>query len=106
MNDDILHNATMQNISVIFVTNRERIFGLSDQVIDIKPSRTLLDVGTDNSQLLNASLYMGWRYPYMTGTEYFEFLEMFISAVKCCWPNLFLRFEDFVQQTAMQQLNH
>jgi malate dehydrogenase (oxaloacetate-decarboxylating) len=125
MIDDILHNATKQNIAVIVVTDGERILGLGDQGIGgmgipigklslytacggIKPSRTLpilLDAGTNNSQLLNDPLYMGWRHPRITGAEYFEFIDMFISAVKRRWPNVLLQFEDFAQQTAMPLLN-
>ncbi|EPY7192361.1 NAD-dependent malic enzyme [Klebsiella quasipneumoniae] len=125
MIDDILHNATKQNIAVIVVTDGERILGLGDQGIGgmgipigklslytacggINPSRTLpilLDAGTNNSQLLNDPLYMGWRHPRITGAEYFEFIEMFISAVKRRWPNVLLQFEDFAQQTAMPLLN-
>ncbi|WP_436851414.1 NAD-dependent malic enzyme [Enterobacter hormaechei] len=125
MIDDILHNATKQNIAVIVVTDGERILGLGDQGIGgmgipigklslytacggINPSRTLpilLDAGTNNSQLLNDPLYMGWRHPRITGAEYFEFIEMFISAVKRRWPNVLLQFEDFAQQTAKPLLN-
>lgn len=125
MIDDILHNATKQNIKVIVVTDGERILGLGDQGIGgmgipigklslytvcggISPTQTLpilLDVGTNNSQLLNDPLYMGWRHPRITGDEYFEFVDMFISAVKRRWPDVLLQFEDFAQHTAMPLLN-
>ncbi len=103
MIDEILHNATKQNISVIVVTDGERILGtgrsgelaawgipigklsLYTACGGIKPSHTLpilLDAGTNNSQLLNDPLYMGWRHPRITGDAYFEFVEMFIRAVK------------------------
>ena len=124
MIDEILHNATKQNISVIVVTDGERILGLGDQGIGgmgipigklslytacggIKPSHTLpilLDAGTNNSQLLNDPLYMGWSHPRITGDAYFEFVEMFIRAVKRRWPDVLLQFEDFAQQTAMPLL--
>ncbi|CNK04499.1 malate dehydrogenase [Yersinia frederiksenii] len=125
MLDDILHNATKQNIKVIVVTDGERILGLGDQGIGgmgipigklslytvcggISPAQTLpilLDVGTNNSQLLNDPLYMGWRHPRITADEYFEFVDMFISAVKRRWPNVLLQFEDFAQHTAIPLLN-
>lgn len=73
----------------------------------INPANTLpilLDVGTNNSQLLNDPLYMGWRHPRITGEEYFEFVDMFINAVKRRWPEVLLQFEDFAQQTALPLL--
>ncbi len=47
---------------------------------------------------------MGWRHPRITGDAYFEFVEMFIRAVKRRWPDVLLQFEDFAQQTAMPLL--
>lgn len=122
--DDILHNATKQHIRVIVVTDGERILGLGDQGIGgmgipigklslytvcggINPANTLpilLDVGTNNPQLLNDPLYMGWRHPRISGEEYFEFVDMFIRAVKRRWPEVLLQFEDFAQQTALPLL--
>ncbi|MEF3109994.1 NAD-dependent malic enzyme [Raoultella sp. WB_B2P2-3] len=122
--DDILHNASRKNIRVIVVTDGERILGLGDQGIGgmgipigklslytvcggISPEYTLpifLDVGTNNSRLLNDPLYMGWRHPRITGEEYFEFIDLFIGAVKRRWPEVLLQFEDFAQQSAMPLL--
>ncbi|MBK0167408.1 NAD-dependent malic enzyme [Klebsiella sp. S69] len=122
--DDVLHNASRQNIQVIVVTDGERILGLGDQGIGgmgipigklslytvcggISPECTLpifLDVGTNNSRLLNDPLYMGWRHPRITGEEYFEFIDLFIRAVKRRWPDVLLQFEDFAQQSAMPLL--
>ncbi|AKJ42534.1 NAD-dependent malic enzyme [Pragia fontium] len=123
--DDMLQNATKQNVKVIVVTDGERILGLGDQGIGgmgipigklslycacggISPAYTLpvvLDVGTNNQQCLNDPLYMGWRHPRITGDEYFEFVEAFINAVKRRWPNVLLQFEDFAQKTATPLLN-
>lgn len=123
--DDMLQNATKQNVKVIVVTDGERILGLGDQGIGgmgipigklslycacggISPAYTLpvvLDVGTNNQQCLNDPLYMGWRHPRISGDEYYEFVDAFISAVKRRWPNVLLQFEDFAQKNATPLLN-
>ncbi|WP_114191941.1 NAD-dependent malic enzyme [Edaphovirga cremea] len=123
--DDMLQNATKQNVKVIVVTDGERILGLGDQGIGgmgipigklslytacggISPAYTLpvvLDAGTNNQQLLNDPLYMGWRNPRVTGEEYNAFVEEFIQAVKRRWPNVLLQFEDFAQNNATPLLN-
>jgi len=122
--EDMLQNATKQNVKVIVVTDGERILGLGDQGIGgmgipigklslytacggISPAYTLpvvLDVGTNNQQLLNDPLYMGWRHPRITGEEYESFVNDFIHAVKSRWPNVLLQFEDFAQKNAMPLL--
>lgn len=122
--EDMLQNATKQNVKVIVVTDGERILGLGDLGIGgmgipigklslysacggISPAYTLpvtLDVGTNNQQLLNDPLYMGWRQPRIGGEEYRAFLESFISAVKRRWPQALLQFEDFALQNAMPLL--
>ncbi|MGO4998333.1 NAD-dependent malic enzyme [Oceanisphaera sp. W20_SRM_FM3] len=123
--DDILQNATKRNVKVIVVTDGERILGLGDQGIGgmgipigklslytacggISPAYTLpvvLDAGTNNQQLLNDPMYMGWRNPRVTGEEYEAFVDAFIKAVKRRWPNVLLQFEDFAQKNAMPLLN-
>ncbi|EHD20903.1 MULTISPECIES: NAD-dependent malic enzyme [Brenneria] len=123
--DDMLQNATKQNVKVIVVTDGERILGLGDQGIGgmgipigklslytacggISPAYTLpvvLDVGTNNPQRLNDPLYMGWRHPRITDDEYYAFVDEFIQAVKRRWPNVLLQFEDFAQKNATPLLN-
>ncbi|AVR06032.1 NAD-dependent malic enzyme [Pluralibacter gergoviae] len=122
--DDILQNVPNHNIKVIVVTDGERILGLGDQGIGgmgipigklslytacggISPAYTLpvvLDVGTNNQQLLNDPLYMGARHPRITDDEYYQFVDDFIQAVKSRWPNVLLQFEDFAQKNAMPLL--
>ncbi len=118
--DDMLQNATKHNVKVIVVTDSERILGLGDQGIGgmgipigklslytacggISPAYTqpiTLDVGTNNEELLNDPLYMGWRHKRITGDEYYEFVEKFIQAVLRRWPNALLQFEDFAAHHA------
>lgn len=118
--DDILQNATKQNVKVIVVTDSERILGLGDQGIGgmgipigklalysgcggISPAYTLpvtLDVGTDNQELLDDPMYMGWREKRIRGEGYYNFVEEFICAVKQRWPRVLVQFEDFAQGNA------
>ncbi|MGY4493932.1 NAD-dependent malic enzyme [Pseudomonas sp. TE3610] len=122
--DDILRSATKDSVKIIVVTDSERILGLGDQGIGgmgipigklslytacggISPAYTLpivLDVGTNNQELLDDPMYMGWRHPRVTGQEYAEFVDLFIQAVKRRWPNVLLQFEDFAQTNAMPLL--
>ena len=118
--DYMLQNATKQNVKVIVVTDSERILGLGDQGIGgmgipigklalysacggISPAYTLpvtLDVGTNNQELLDDPMYMGWRHERISGDDYFEFVDQFIQTVKDRWPNALVQFEDFAQGNA------
>lgn len=122
--DDILYSATKQNVKVIVVSDCERILGLGDQGVGgmgipigklslytscggISPAYTLpivLDVGTNNPDLLNDPMYMGWRHERITGDEYYEFVDLFVQAVKRRWPTVLLQFEDFAQHAALPLL--
>lgn len=122
--DDILHSATKKNVKVIVVSDCERILGLGDQGVGgmgipigklslytscggISPAYTLpmvLDVGTNNPDLLKDPMYMGWRHERISGDDYYEFVDLFIQAVKRRWPRVLLQFEDFAQHTALPLL--
>ncbi|MES0828458.1 NAD-dependent malic enzyme [Ruegeria sp. SCP11] len=118
--DDILENAILPSVEAIVVTDGERILGLGDQGAGgmgipigklslytaaggISPSVTLpvvLDVGTNNQERLEDPLYIGWRHERVSGDDYFEFVDLFVQAVKRKWPEVLLQFEDFAQQHA------
>ncbi len=122
--DEMLANVTKRNVKVIVVTDGSRILGLGDQGIGgmgipigklslytacggISPAYTLpimLDVGTNNQQLLNDPFYMGWHHERIEQADYDEFLDLFIKAVKKRWPEVLLQFEDFNQTNALPLL--
>ena len=116
--DDIcasLRNRPHEDVDVIVVTDGERILGIGDQGVGglgipigklslytliggIHPERTLpivLDVGTNNKQLLDDPEYLGWRHERIAGKEYDDFVEAFVEAVKIEMPNVCLQWEDF-----------
>ena len=112
--------AEKRNISVIVVTDGERILGLGDQGSGglgipigklslytacggIAPGQTLpiiLDVGTNNQERLDDPEYLGWRHARITGKEYDEFVDHFVQGIKRHFPQVLLQFEDFAQQHA------
>lgn len=123
--DRILDNAAMQNVRVIVVTDGERILGLGDQGAGgmgipigklslysacggIDPATTLpiiLDVGTNNRDLLRDPRYIGWRHERISGQEYYDFVDLFVQAIKRKWPDVLLQFEDFAQTHASPLLD-
>lgn len=123
--DEILANYPQENIDVIVVTDGERILGLGDQGIGgmtipigklslytlfggIHPARTLpilLDVGTNNQELLKDRLYLGWNHARLTGAEYDDFVACFVKAVKKRYPKVLLQWEDFGKNNARRLLD-
>lgn len=122
--DEILHNATKRHVKVVVVTDGSRILGLGDQGVGgmgipigklslytacagISPAYTLpvmLDVGTDNEELLNNPMYIGWPHRRINDDQYAEFVELFIRALEKRWPGVLLQFEDFEQKKALPLL--
>ena len=64
----------------------------------IHPSRAVpvvLDVGTDNLDLLNDETYLGYRHARVRGERYDEFVDRFVQTVTRLYPNAMIHWEDF-----------
>ena len=107
---NVLRNRPHRDVDVIVVTDGQRILGLGDQGIGgmgipigklslytliggIHPARTLpivLDVGTDNVELLEDPQYLGWRHRRIDDDEYYAFIDEFVTAVQEELPDVLL----------------
>ncbi|KAG1681504.1 hypothetical protein FOA52_014010 [Chlamydomonas sp. UWO 241] len=65
----------------------------------------VLDVGTNNQQLLDDPFYMGLRKRRITGAAYYDVVDEFVAAVMARWPNAVLQFEDFSMNHALTLLD-
>jgi len=120
----ILGHPRYDDVKCIVVSDGERILGLGDQgaggmgipigklalytaLGGIPPERCLpilLDVGTDNTDLLGHPLYIGWRNRRVRGADYDAFVDAFVTAVERRWPHVLLQWEDFAGANASRLL--
>jgi malate dehydrogenase (oxaloacetate-decarboxylating) len=122
--DQVFQSISLPAVSLIVVTDGERILGLGDLGSDgmgipvgkvklyvaaggLHPACCLpmcLDVGTNNARLLEDPLYLGWRHPRLEGDEYWGFIEKFVLGVKRNFPEALVQWEDFAKHKAFTLL--
>lgn len=117
---NMVYNYPIKEIDIIVVTDGGRILGLGDLGANgmgipigklalyvaaggINPGRVLpvmLDVGTNNTDLLDDPFYLGINQKRSTGAEYYQIVDEFMKAVTARWPNVLVQFEDFTSDKA------
>ena len=116
----ILGNWPQRDIRVIVVTDGQRILGLGDlgangmgipigklalytACAGLDPRTCLpvtLDVGTNNEELRNDTLDLGYPRKRLEGKAYFDLVEEFVAAVQSRYPDALIQFEDFLTPNA------
>ncbi|KAG6843955.1 hypothetical protein H0H93_016776 [Arthromyces matolae] len=124
MEEDFLEQIKGRDIDLVVCSDAEAILGIGDQGVGgigistaksviytliggMDPSKSLsvtLDVGTNNEDLLNDDLYVGWNHERVRGEEYDQFVDKFVQLVRKHLPYSLLHFEDFGVTNAQRLL--
>jgi malate dehydrogenase (oxaloacetate-decarboxylating)(NADP+) len=117
---NMMDNWPKKDVRVIVVTDGQRILGLGDlgangmgipigklalycACAGLHPDQCLpvmLDVGTNNEELLRDPLYLGYPHHRLGETEYLALVDEFVMAVQEKFPYALIQFEDFVTHNA------
>ncbi|WVR00175.1 hypothetical protein IAU59_007317 [Kwoniella sp. CBS 9459] len=124
MEEDFLDACEGRELDLIVVSDAEAILGIGDQgsggigissakaviytlAAGVDPAKALavtLDVGTNNKDLLDDDLYLGYREKRVRGQKYDDFVDKFVGLVKKHQPQCLLHFEDFGVTNAQRLL--
>jgi len=118
------YGLSADEVDLVVVTDSGGILGIGDQGIGgvqiaigklavytaaagIHPRRAIpvvLDVGTDNLELLSSDMYLGEMHTRVSGAPYDEFIDSFVAAVTKLFPHAMLHWEDFGPDNAHRVL--
>ena len=121
---EVLDNWPRDEVDIIVISDGSRILGLGDLGANgmgipigklvlyvvgagLHPDRTLpilLDVGTNNEELLNDPLYLGITHRRVENAEFYEIVEEFVEAATAKWPQALIQWEDFTNDKAFPLL--
>ena len=121
---DVLSNWPSPEVDIIVISDGSRILGLGDLGANgmgipigklvlyvvgagLHPNRTLpilLDVGTNNEELLDDPLYLGITHRRVDEDEFYAIVDEFVAAAKARWPNILIQWEDFTNDKAFPLL--
>ena len=122
---DLLRQACPIPPQLLVVTDAQGILGIGDQGVGgiqislgklavytlcsgLNPAAALpvmLDVGTDNEQLLNDPDYPGLHQPRLQGEAYDAFVAAFVAALQQVFPEALVQWEDFGANNARRVLD-
>ena len=122
---EILGNWPQPDVRFIVVTDGERILGLGDlgaggmgipigklalytACAGVPPQCCLpvvLDVGTNNPELLADPFYLGSRHSRVRGAEYQAFVDEFVETALTLYPKCCIQWEDFASINAVPLLD-
>jgi malate dehydrogenase (oxaloacetate-decarboxylating) len=112
------------DVDLIVATDSEGILGIGDQGVGgidiaigklavytaaagIHPRRVIpvvLDMGTDNLQLLNDEMYLGNRHARVRDQRYDELIDAYVTTATKLFPHAMLHWEDFGASNARRIL--